>query len=179
MFWGGRTIEQNYHVSHVEQRFALDLTIKKEGLTHTGDGQRNEDYYCFGVPLVSPAEGIVLEAIDGVPDNTPGALNPMAATGNRLVIDHGNDEYSVLAHLRNGSLQVAVGDRVQAGEHVGDCGNTGNSTEPHLHYQLQNGPVFGVADALPAQFSNYIADNQLVARGEPKQGQRIRPGDIL
>ncbi|WP_251278943.1 M23 family metallopeptidase, partial [Enterobacter hormaechei] len=77
-------------------------------------------------------------------------------TGNRVILDHGNDEYSVLAHLRQGSVRVAQGQVVRSGTHLAGCGNSGNSSEPHLHYQLQAGPAFGVGVALPAQFSDYL-----------------------
>lgn len=175
VFWGGRSVEQNYHATHRNQRFALDLLIVRDGVSHTGGGSRNDNYYCFGRPILAPAAGKVVEAIDGITDNEPGQMNPKEVTGNRVIIDHGNDEYSVLAHLRNGSLRVGKGDAVQAGDRLGDCGNSGNSSEPHLHYQLQDGPAFDASAGLPAQFSNYSADNQPVVRGEPTRGQRIRP----
>ena len=175
VFWGGREIEQNYHAAHANQRFALDLLMVRDGRSHTGDGARNEDYHCFGRPILAPADGVVVEAVDGVADNVPGRMNPQQVTGNRVILDHGNDEYSVLAHLRDGTVQVAAGDTVKAGDHLGDCGNSGNSSEPHLHYQLQAGPEFGTAAGLPAQFSHYVADDQPVERGEPVRGQRIRP----
>lgn len=175
VFWGGREIEQNYHAAHSNQRFALDLLMMRDGKSHTGDGARNEDYHCFGKPILAPADGVVVEVVDGVADNVPGRMNPQQVTGNRVILDHGNDEYSVLAHLRDGTVQVAKGDTVKAGDRLGDCGNSGNSSEPHLHYQLQAGPVFGTAVALPAQFTLYVADDQPVERGEPVRGQRIRP----
>lgn len=177
VFWGGRSVEQNYHAVDGNQRFALDLLVMRDGSSHVGDGRRNDDYHCFGKPILAPAAGTVVEAIDGIEDNVPGQTNPQQITGNRVIIDHGNDEYSVLAHLRNGSLHVAPGDAVAAGEQVGECGNSGNSSEPHLHYQLQNGPRFGEAAGLPAQFSAYVADGQRVSRGEPIKGQRIRPAN--
>lgn len=175
VFWGGRSVEQNYHAVDSNQRFALDLLIVRDGASRAGDGRRNEDYHCFGTPILAPAAGTVLEAIDGVADNAPGRTNPREVTGNRVTIDHGNGEFSILAHLRNGSLRVQPGDAVRAGQHLGDCGNSGNSSEPHLHYQLQDGPRFGVAAGLPAQFSGYVADDQAVSRGEPTRGQRVRP----
>lgn len=175
VFWGGRSIEQNYHAAHAGQRFALDLLMVREGRSHRGDGLRNEDYFCFGRPILAPADGTVVEVVDSVADNVPGQMNAAQLTGNRVILDHGNDEYSVLAHLRQGSVRVAPGQRVRSGAHLADCGNSGNSSEPHLHYQLQAGPVFGVGAALPAQFSDYLADGQPVARGEPVKGQHVRP----
>jgi murein DD-endopeptidase MepM/ murein hydrolase activator NlpD len=64
---------------------------------------------------------------------------------------------------------------VARGQRLGECGNSGNSSEPHLHYQLQDGPEMGPSAGLPAQFTDYLADGQPVARGEPVRGQAIRP----
>lgn len=175
VFWGGRSVEQNYHAAHRNQRFALDLLIVREGVSHTGDGRRNEDYHCFGRPILAPAAGTVIEVVDGIADNPPGQMNPEPLTGNRVIIDHGHNEYSLLAHLRSGSVRVAQGARVEAGDRLGDCGNSGNSSEPHLHYQLQDGPTLEASAGLPAKFSDYLADEQPVALGEPVRGQRIRP----
>lgn len=175
VFWGGRTIDENYHSAHSNQRFASDWVIKRDGSTHAGDGKTNADYYCFGAPILSPADGKVVEVISDVADNVPGVMNPEQLTGNRVVIDHGNGEYSLLAHLKSGSIRVETGDSLKAGEAIGECGNSGNSSEAHLHYQLQDGPTFGDSNALPAQFQNYLADDKPVSRGEPVRGQRIRP----
>ena len=175
VFWGGRSVEQNYHATHASQRFAMDLLVLQDGSSHRGEGSRNEDYFCFGKPILAPADGTVVEVVEGVADNVPGEMNPGQPTGNRVILDHGNDEYSVLAHLRQGSVRVTKGQLVHTGTQLADCGNSGNSSEAHLHYQLQAGPEFGKATALPAQFSNYLADDKPVALGEPVKGQRIRP----
>lgn len=175
VYWGGRTVEQNYHAVAVDQRFAYDLVVVRDGRTHTGDGTRNEDYNCYGLPILSPGAGVVAVAVDGIEDNRPGVMNASEPPGNYVVIDHGNGEYSFLAHLRKGSVRVRAGDRVSAGDVVGECGNSGNSSEPHLHYHLQTTPDFGRGEGLPAQFRSYVADDVPVERGEPVQGQRIRP----
>jgi hypothetical protein len=173
--WGGRTVEQNYHAAHPNQRFAYDLLVVRDGSTHTGDGGRNEDYHCFGQPLLAPADGRVVLAVDGIADNVPGRMNAPQVAGNHVIVDHGTGEHSVLAHLRNGSVSVRSGDRVTRGQRLGECGNSGNSSEPHLHYQLQDGPEMGPSAGLPAQFTGYLADGQPVDRGEPVRGQAIRP----
>lgn len=175
VFCGGRTVEQNYHVEAPDQRFAYDLVVMRDGRTHEGDGTANEQYYCFGLPILAPGAGVVAVARDGIDDNRPGVMNPAEPPGNHVVIDHGNGEYSFLAHLRNGSVRVRVGDRVSAGDPVGECGNSGNSSEPHLHYHLQTTPDIVRGAGLPAQFRDYVADGEPVERGEPVQGQRIRP----
>jgi murein DD-endopeptidase MepM/ murein hydrolase activator NlpD len=175
VFWGGRNAEQNYHVIDPNQRFAYDFVIMRDGATHAGDGRRNEDYYCYDRPILAPAAGAVAEVVDGVADNLPGQMDASVVTGNRIVIDHGHGEYSLLAHLKPGSLRVAVGERVDAGQPIARCGNSGNSSEPHLHYQLQDGPAFGTSAGLPAQFVDYLADGKPVRSGEPVRGQQVRP----
>lgn len=175
VFWGGRTVEQNYHAAHVHQRFAYDLVVRRDGSSHTGDGTQLEQYHCWGRPILAPGAGTVVTALDSLPDQRPGQMDPRNPPGNHVILDHGNGEFSLLAHLRRGSVAVRAGQRVEAGEKLGECGNSGNTSEPHLHYHLQNGPVFGQAEGLPAQFNAYVADGQPVARGEPVKGQTIRP----
>jgi murein DD-endopeptidase MepM/ murein hydrolase activator NlpD len=83
----------------------------------------------------------VTDVITGVRDNVPGSMNPYSALGNAVLIQHREHEVSVLAHLKLGSAKVKVGDKVKAGQVVALCGNSGNSSEPHLHYHLQNTPI--------------------------------------
>jgi murein DD-endopeptidase MepM/ murein hydrolase activator NlpD len=174
VFWGGRTREQNYHVIARDQRFAYDFLIMRDRSTFSGDAKVSANYYCWNQPIYAPADGVVSESVDGVADNTPGVMNPSAAAGNHIVIDHGNGEFSLLAHFRNGTVVPKMGDHVKRGQLVGHCGNSGNTSEPHLHYHLQNAPHFGEGEGLPAQFQNYVADGKKVERGEPVKGQKIR-----
>lgn len=142
VFWGGDTKELNQHHDVPAQRFAFDLTgVDEKGETHRGDGTKNEDYYCFGREILAPADGIVVEAIDGVRDNTPASMNPARAVGNCVVIQHRPSEVSVLAHFQRGSIVVKAGESVKRGQLLGKCGNSGNSSEPHLHYNLQDSPI--------------------------------------
>jgi hypothetical protein len=171
VFWGGRKVLENYHAVTRNQRFAYDFLIRKAGLSHTGDGKRNEDYHCFGQPVLAPAAGRVHAVEDGIEDNVPGVMNSREPVGNHVILDHGNGEFSFLAHLRKGSVRVKPGDRAMAG---GVCGNSGNSSEPHLHYHLQNSAEFGKGAGLPAQFVDYSADGQRVDRGEPIRGQVVQ-----
>ncbi len=174
VFWGGREIEQNYHAAYLDQRFAYDFLMARDGTTHAGEGARNEDYFCFDRPVVAPGAGVVVAAGDGVPDNVPGEMNPRQPLGNHVVIDHGNGEFSFLAHFRRGTVAVEEGQRVEAGAPLGRCGNSGNSSEPHLHYHLQDAPEFQQGGrGLPSFFLDYRADGQPVARGEPVRGQVV------
>lgn len=152
VIWGGRTIDQNRRAASRSQRFAHDLVMMKGGATHRGRGERCEDYYCYGQPVLAPGPGVVMWAADSLPDQTPGSMHPEHPIGNGVVIDHGNGEFSLLAHLQPRSLRVEPGDRVKGGQVRGRCGNSGNTSEPHLHYHLQNRPQMADAEGLPAQF---------------------------
>lgn len=177
VFWGGRTLTENYHRASPGQRYAYDFVITRDGSSHTGEGTTNDDYYCHGMPIFAPATGRVVGAVDGVADNTPGEMNPGQLLGNHVLIDHGHSEFSLLAHLQLGSVAVESGDEVGEGDRVGACGNSGNSSEPHLHYQLQDGPEFGVARSIPAPFHSYSADGHRVDAGEPVRGQTVARTD--
>lgn len=173
---GGRTVEQNQHSVDYSNRFAYDLVSAAERFDRSEAGMRNEDFATWGQPILAPAPGTVAAVRDGVPDNAPGDVNddPSVRMGNFVSIDHGNGEFSVLGHLQMGSVNVTVGDRLQGGDVVGLAGNSGNSNGPHLHYNLQDRAEPNRGKGLPAQFVDFVADGQLVRRGEPVQGQRIR-----
>lgn len=171
--WGGRTIEQNQHAAVADQRFAYDFLVVEGGTTHRGDGTRNEDYFAYGRPVLAPAAGRVVAVVDGIAENVPGSMDAAHLAGNHVVLDHGNGEFSLLAHLVPGSLTVKPGDQVVAGQKLGRCGNSGHSSEPHLHYHLQTTSHVGQGEGLPAPFLDYVADGSRVARGEPTKGQHI------
>lgn len=171
--WGGRSIEDNYHAVAKDQRFAYDFLVTKNGQTHVNEGKALSDYYCWNQALLAPAEATVVNVVDGLPDQAIGARDPQNAAGNHVVLDFGHNEYGVLAHFQQNSIQVKIGDTVKTGQLLGRCGNSGNTTEPHLHFHLQNSDRFGKGDGLPAIFVHYLADGKTVARGEPRRGQTI------
>jgi erythromycin esterase-like protein len=173
---GGRTPELNHHNIDYPNRFAYDFARAEDAqFTTDSPGPRNEDYASWGKPILAPGDGTVAAAADGVADNTPGRPDlEVPSNGNYVIIDHGNGEFSLLAHLRRGSVRVREGESVTAGQVVGAGGNSGNSNGPHLHYNLQTGPRPSTGTGLPAQFLRYTADGTAVDRGEPTRGQHIR-----
>lgn len=173
VFWGGRSVEENYHAALREQRFALDIVQRINGSTHTSNGSKNEDYYCFGKTLNAPGNGTIVTIINDIEDNIPGQFNTDVPTGNLVVIDHENGEFSLLAHFKKGSIIVSVGDQVLKGQELGKAGNSGNSSEPHLHYHLQTTADPFDGEGLPAQFLDYYADDIFVKKGEPIKNQLI------
>jgi murein DD-endopeptidase MepM/ murein hydrolase activator NlpD len=148
--------------------------MMRGGKSHKGNGKNNEHYYCFGKRVLAPGAGVVVALANGVEDNVPGEMNPRQAMGNYVIIDHGNGEYSFLAHFKKGSVAVAQDQRVELREFLGLCGNSGNSSEPHIHYHLQTTAWFQQGKGLPAQFQDYVADGKPVKRGEPVKGQAVR-----
>jgi hypothetical protein len=178
--WGGRTAEENYHAAYPHQRFALDLLPVADSArvfrAAQGEPMRLSDFVCFGATLVAPAEGRIVVAVDTVPDNVLGQFHPTSELGNHIVIEHLPDEFSLLAHLRQGSIRGKVGDKVDAADAVAECGNSGRSTAPHLHYDLRNSAeVIRGTYSLPARFSRFLRDSTFVGIGELGQWQRIQP----
>lgn len=171
--WGGRTLEQNYHAVSRGQRFAHDLVKLVNGKTRRGDSGALDSYYCWNQKILAPAAGRVVDAVDGLPDQAIGTTNAAQPDGNHVMLDLGHDEYALLAHFRQGSVRVKAGDLVEAGTELGRCGNSGNTSEPHLHFHLQNHPRFGEGDGLPAFFRDYVADGKRVPVGQLVRGQRV------
>ncbi len=197
---GGRERKQNpAHILVPDQRFAIDIVALAPGSTppdadelianilsgkittyEGSDPKINKNHYCFGRPIIAPGAGTVVDILDGIHDNIPGKRNKKDIPGNYVVIDHGNGEFSMLAHFRQGSVQVRKNQKVSTGDLLGQCGNSGHSNLPHLHYHLQNTSRWLAGEGLPAQFQRYYANGKLIDRGEPVQGEIIsHPTDRL
>ncbi|NEW09210.1 M23 family metallopeptidase [Paenibacillus sp. SYP-B3998] len=108
--------------------------------------------------MLAPADGTVIEVVSDIADNSPvGTMNAKQPAGNRVVIDHGNGEYSLLlAHLKMGSAKVQKGAIVKKGDLVGLCGNSGNSSEAHIHFQVSNNPTLDLGKALPVRYEGDV-----------------------
>ena len=177
VFWGGRTVEENYHAIVGDQRFAYDFLIVRDGKSFRGDGTSLEDYYCWGEPILAPAAGTVVQTETGHVDMAPGEMDPSNPAGNYIVVDLGNDEYALFAHFMHDSIVVRAGDEVSRGDQLGQCGNSGNTSEPHLHFHIQDSPNFGEGNGKPAFFNSYVSNGELVERGEPRRGETISSAD--
>lgn len=138
VYWGGTTLEQNYHLAEISQQYAYDLLMVKDGRSYQDDPKINENYFVFGKEIIAPCDARVVLVIEGVPDNEPGTMNPAQLTGNTIVLQTDLNEYILFAHLQEGSLEVEEGEEVRQGNVIARCGNSGNTTEPHLHLSLQN-----------------------------------------
>lgn len=171
--WGGRTLETNYHAANREQRFAIDALIVREGQTHAGEAGVLENYYCWDEPILSPGDGTIAAVVSNLPDNPIGTTDAANPAGNHVVIELGNSEFAFLGHMQQDSIGLKVGDVVSTGEELGRCGNSGNTSEPHLHLHLQTTVELSEGEGLPAFFAGYTADGKPVERGEPQAGQFV------
>jgi murein DD-endopeptidase len=130
---------------HIAQRFAIDyLKIDEQGNTHQGDSLKNSSYFAYGSDAIAVADGVVRAVKDGIPENIPGSravpITLETVGGNHVIIDLGGGRYAFYAHLQPGSIRVKIGDRVKRGQMLGLVGNSGNSTEPHLHFHISDAP---------------------------------------
>ncbi len=166
-FWGEWTVTQGYddEYTHLgEWGKALDFMIKDtNGLTYRSTGQKCEDYHCFSKPVIAIADGVVETVVDNIEDNEIGKINTLNNWGNTVVIHHYNGVYSQVSHLKKGSVKVKAGEFVNAGDIIAQCGNSGRSPEPHLHFQIQYLPVVGAASKeYPIAFF-YSRDNEKIS----------------
>src|SRR5262249_729146 len=107
-----------------------------------GDPTQNVNWYGYGEEVVAAADGVVTEAVDGIPDNAalsaeravPITLETVA--GNHVIVEHERGRFALYAHLPPKSLRVKAGDRVRRGQALGLLGNSGNSDAPHVHFHL-------------------------------------------
>ncbi len=145
--------------------FAIDaMGLTDRYAPMVGKGDAPKAMAGWGRLVLAPAAGEVVIARADRPDQpVTGVSDPQyfvaefpqgGDPGNHCVIDHGNGEFSMLAHFQKGSLRVKVGDRVVQGQRLGLLGNSGDSSAPHLHHQLQTGAQWTDTDALPHVYVN-------------------------
>ncbi len=174
--WGGDTKPQNYHVIDRAQRNAFDfLIIGKNNKTYERSGTRNEDYYAFGKPIYAVCDAEVIDVITGVEDNKPGAMNPRQPLGNSVTLKTSNNEYIFYAHFEKGTLKVQKGDRVVRGQQLGNCGNSGNSSEAHLHLHIQDGPDIYSGIGVKCYFESILVNGELTIDYSPLRLDIISP----
>jgi murein DD-endopeptidase MepM/ murein hydrolase activator NlpD len=129
--------------------YALDLVkLNHHGRAHARTGRRLQDWYGFGADVLASADGVVVRAIDHVPDNPVWGKR---RDGNTIIVRHG-EVFSEYVHLQQRSLRVRVGDRVKRGDAIARVGNSGCET-PHLHWALLSSiePI----QTRPARFMRY------------------------
>lgn len=146
------------------QRYAIDfIQMGSDGKSYVGNVHDNKSYHCYNQDLHAVADGTVVELQDGIPENIPNSnqyavtINEKTLAGNHIVIDIGNGRYAGYAHIIPGSFKVKLGDHVTRNQVIAKLGNSGNSTEPHLHFQVTNNKKFVEADGIPYGFNHFFA----------------------
>ena len=147
----------------VAQRFAIDFArLGWNQKTWRGDRFDNSSYYAYGADILAVSDGIVSSTRDCIPDNLPGddsraiEITLDTVAGNYVVVDSGDGRYSFYGHLQPGSLRADPGAEVRRGDVLGLLGNSGNSTEPHLHFHIgdADSPLRG--EGLPYVFDSFF-----------------------
>lgn len=148
------------------ERFAIDyVQLAPDGRLVTGDSSKPESFAYFGADIHAVGDGRVISVLDGLPEQVPGRdptglpLNQYA--GNHVVQDLGDGNYAMYAHIKTGTVAVKPGDRLTAGQVIGNVGNTGNSTAPHLHFQVMSSPDPLGSNGLPFVFDDFRLDARL------------------
>jgi hypothetical protein len=162
-------VHRTHYSASNDQSTAVDLVRDSEIPPEAGG---NDEFPSYREPIVADGPGVVVIAVDGVPDNPPGVENVYDMHGNYVVIDHENGSYSLFAHLVPGSLAVRQGQRVAMGQTLGLCGNSGRTTMPHLHWQVMDAAEAHRARGLPIRHKPYRKAGELTSA-------RLEPGDVV
>ncbi|MQR94512.1 M23 family metallopeptidase [Fictibacillus phosphorivorans] len=168
VFWGGANQFINYHYEIKEQRYAYDLVIVNDGQSYRDIPTSNEDFYAFNKEVVAPCDGRVVKVVNSIVDNELGSTNVSNPEGNYVIIQHANNEYSLIAHFKQNSIVVEEGQLIKQSQLVGLCGNSGNSSEPHIHFQVMNSYNHHNGKSIRIRF---LGDY------EPIQGDFVKPSN--
>jgi hypothetical protein len=172
----------------IGQRFAIDWAqVYSDGLVYRGDQFDNKNYRCYGQPVYAVADGVITEATDGIPENVPGRESRAVeitfdnVAGNHVIEQIADGVYAVFAHLQPKSLTVKLGDRVHQGQVLGLLGNSGNSTAPHLHFQICDGNSVLGCEGLPYAFVSFEVQGLWKAEGSSSHREMEIPtgGEVI
>ena len=154
---GGREREHNALVTAPAMRFAYDFTrLTQDGELFSGDDKLLESYPCYGSEVLAPVGGSVVAVHASQADNVPGQPSQQNLLGNHVVLQIDDQEYFIAAFLKQRSTPQRVGDRVERGEVIGACGNSGGSTTPQLRvYLVKQGDKLILTEGLPMPFAQY------------------------
>jgi hypothetical protein len=162
----GATLPINGTIKLPEQ-FAIDyVQINTKNGCCTGPVKDLKSWPFFGAPVLAVADGVVVTKVDGMPEQIPGevkGINAQNAGGNHIIEAIGNGRYVLYAHLRTDSIPAGIvgGTALKRGEKIGEIGNTGSSTAPHLHFQVMDSPSVLNATGLPFVFDRQLLEGQI------------------
>lgn len=178
--WGGDKVATNYHVIAPNERFAYDLLV----LPASVESLSLEDFGSFGAEVVAPASGTIVEAIDSEADHGINEESNGSMVGNHIYIKlDDTDTFLVLAHLKQNSISVRQGEHVEEGTIVAEVGNSGNSSEPHLHihHQRQNPAKTNMfmSEGLPLYFRDIDGPPMPEGGIQEQDGKSIPKGKVI
>jgi murein DD-endopeptidase MepM/ murein hydrolase activator NlpD len=170
--------------AHIAQRFAIDWVKEgADGKTFRGDQKSNASYLAYGADVLAVADGKIVEVKDGLPENPPSGLALPTTidtiAGNHILLDLGGGRRALYAHLKPGSLRVKLGDVVKRGQVIALLGNTGNSTEPHLHFQVAEGDSPLGAEGVPYLLERYFTRTNAKGRREAHTNELPMENDLI
>jgi len=173
IFQGGRSALINHHYPIRSQRHALDIIKTKDGREVQGDKVALESYPAYGQGLYAPADGRVAKVVNDRPDMPIGKTDLEQIVGNHVVLEIGHERFVLMAHLKQGSIRVLPGEQVRVGRMIAECGNSGNTSEPHLHLQVQSHADFCARDlrTFPILFRD-------VTRGRSGRRKQLNEADV-
>ena len=152
------------------QRFAIDwMRLDDQGRLAHGDPSDVRSYAGYGADVLAVADGIVVDMLNTLDDQVPPHLpdpktvNIQNVDGNHVVQDIGNGFFAFYAHLQKGSVTVRPGERVKRGQVVGKLGNSGNTSAPHLHFHIMDGPSVLGSNGLPYVIDGFALAGQIPA----------------
>jgi murein DD-endopeptidase MepM/ murein hydrolase activator NlpD len=164
----------------IGERFGIDFVqTNDDGMMISGPGNELASYVYVGADILAVADGTVVAARNTEPNQTPGAfplgLDDAQAGGNMVVLDIGNGHYVFYAHMQPGSVTVEAGDVVNAGEVIGQLGNSGRTIGPHLHFHVMDNPDWQLGNGVPYVFDAFIGQGVLPdgAMMKALQGQPV------
>ena len=174
---GGGHVIDNYH-RRLDTYYAIDISPR--ALNDAARAASPAEAPCWDLPIKAAAPGTVAVARDGMVDEPKLGVNSNEAggPGNHVILDHRNGEFTLYAHLRQGSIGVKPGQSVARGQEIGRCGNSASSG-PHLHFQLMDARDLDTARGIPPIFHDYFAPVRYVERGTLVGGDAVLPAPRL
>lgn len=175
VLWGGDTEELNHHVVNNAQKNAFDFVIRDEsGKSYKNTGSNNEDFYCFAKDLIAPCNGEIVLVVDGIKDNKPGEMDLFFIPGNTVVLKTDKGEYLYFCHFKKHSIMVKENQKIKQGELLGLCGNSGNSSEAHLHFHVQNTENMNIATGVKCYFDKIAVNKEIKSDYSPIKKDKIK-----
>lgn len=190
VFYPHRTALAINGTLNIPEKFAIDFVqLDQDHRLFSGPIDKLSSYAYYGIPVYSATDGTVVEVEDGAPEQVPGravpqGMTPTAAGGNHVFVDLGNGRYALYAHFQPGSIRVKAGDRVRRGDILARLGNSGNTTNPHLHFQVGDRPSFLMSEALPFVIDDFTSTGavtglDVLIEGKPATLDRTAAGRHL